>query len=189
MPPSINQFAKAADKNLATEVFKLLVKYQPETKQAKKERLKAAAAAKAGGKDAPAGEKKLVLKYGLKHVTQLVEDKKVKLVVIAHDVNPIELVVWLPQLCRKEGIPFVIVKSKSRLGALVHKKTATVVALEDVTKGDKDLLEQIASAGKSQFNDKRDRTWGGGIMGLKTQRRLEARDKAIQAELAKKAQY
>jgi len=58
-----------------------------------------------------------------------------------------------------------------------------------VSKGDKDLLEQISSAAKSTFNDKRDRTWGGGIMGLKTQKRLEAREKAIQAELAKKAQY
>jgi ribosomal protein L7Ae-like RNA K-turn-binding protein len=47
-------------------------------------------------------------------------------VAIAHDVNPIELVVWLPALCRKQGIPYAIVKGKARLGALVHKKNAAV---------------------------------------------------------------
>ena len=36
--------------------------------------------------------------------------------VIAHDVDPIELVVWLPALCRKMGVPYAIVKGKSRLG-------------------------------------------------------------------------
>lgn len=40
-----------------------------------------------------------VVKYGLNHVTTLIENKKAKLVVIAHDVDPIELVVFLPTLC------------------------------------------------------------------------------------------
>ena len=39
---------------------------------------------------------------------------------------------WLPAVCRKMDIPYCIVKSKSRLGALVHKKTATAVALTSV---------------------------------------------------------
>lgn len=33
---------------------------------------------------------------------------------IAHDVNPIELVVWLPALLRNKGIPYCIVKGKVR---------------------------------------------------------------------------
>jgi len=41
----------------------------------------------------------------------------------AHDVDPIELVVFLPALCRKMGVPYVIVKGKARLGTVVHKKT------------------------------------------------------------------
>lgn len=41
-------------------------------------------------------KKPITLKYGLNHVTNLVESKKAKLVVIAHDVDPIELVMWLP---------------------------------------------------------------------------------------------
>jgi len=38
-----------------------------------------------------------------------------QLVVIAHDVDPIELVVWFPALCRKIEVP-CIVKGKARLG-------------------------------------------------------------------------
>jgi large subunit ribosomal protein L7Ae len=74
--------------------------------------------------------KKLIYaKYGLNHVVALVEAKKAALVVIGHDVDPIELVIFLPALCRKMGVPYVIVKGKARLGTVVHKKTASVVAI------------------------------------------------------------
>ena len=55
----------------------------------------------------------MVVKYGLNHVTQLVESGKAQLVVIAHDVDPIELVIWLPALCKKQGIPYCIVKVRT----------------------------------------------------------------------------
>ena len=41
----------------------------------------------------------------------------------------LQLVVWLPALCRKMGVPYVVVNNKGRLGTLVHKKTAAAVAL------------------------------------------------------------
>lgn len=113
MPPAISQFSKTLDKNQAAELFKLLVKYQPETKAAKTERLEKLAQAKAAGGSAESGPAPNVLKFGLKHITTLVEQKKAKLVVISHDVDPIELVVWLPALCRKMNVPFCIVKVKS----------------------------------------------------------------------------
>ena len=43
---------------------------------------------------------------------------KAQLVVIAHDVDPIELVVWLPAMCRKMEILYCIVKGKARLGSV-----------------------------------------------------------------------
>eukprot|EP01010_Urceolus_cornutus_P004468 NODE_699_length_1410_cov_198.288024_g529_i0.p3 GENE.NODE_699_length_1410_cov_198.288024_g529_i0~~NODE_699_length_1410_cov_198.288024_g529_i0.p3 ORF type:complete len:160 (+),score=57.25 NODE_699_length_1410_cov_198.288024_g529_i0:132-611(+) len=132
-----------------------------------------------------------VLKFGLNHVTYLIENKKAKLVVIASDVNPIELVVFLPALCRKMDIPYVILKNKSRLGQLVHQKNAAVVALTAVNKEDKSKLESIASNARAQFNESTEATrrWGGGVMGLKTQRKLEIRAKALAAEAAKKAKF
>ena len=52
----------------------------------------------------------MVVKYGINHITNLVEAGKAQMVVIAHDVDPIELVVWLPALCKKMGVPYAIVK-------------------------------------------------------------------------------
>jgi large subunit ribosomal protein L7Ae len=46
---------------------------------------------------------------------------KAQLVVIAHDVDPIELVVWLPALCRKMEVPYCIVKGKARLGSVCFR--------------------------------------------------------------------
>ena len=76
---------------LATQLFKLLHKYRPETKAQKKERLKSIAQKKSEGQDVGAGKKPVVLKYGINHVTGLIEKKKAQLVVIAHDVDPIEV--------------------------------------------------------------------------------------------------
>lgn len=185
VPPSINQFKNTLDKNSAADLFKLLLKYQPETKVAKTERLRNIAAGKEEASAPPA-----TIKFGLNHVTTLIEKKKAKLVVIAHDVNPIELVIFLPALCRKFDIPYAIVKGKSRLGQLVHKKNAAVVALTHVNKEDKAKFDSLSQSFKAKYDEAAlRRKWGGGIMGLKTQKKLELRAKAIAAEAAKKAQY
>ena len=80
----------------ATQLFKLLHKYRPETKIEKKERLKSIAKKKEAGEEIAPGKKPIVLKYGINHITTLVEQKKAQLVVIAHDVDPIE--VWVHAL-------------------------------------------------------------------------------------------
>jgi large subunit ribosomal protein L7Ae len=85
----------------------------PETKQEKKARLEQAAQAQADGKKEQENKKVHVAKYGLNHVVSLVEAKKASFVAIANDVDPIELVVFLPALCRKMGVPYVIVKVSS----------------------------------------------------------------------------
>lgn len=87
----------------------------PETKQEKKARLEAAAKAQTEGKKESDTKKVCVVKYGLNHVVSLVEAKKATFVAIADDVDPIELVVFLPALCRKMGVPYVIVKVSAHL--------------------------------------------------------------------------
>uniref|UniRef100_A0A7S1ZT64 60S ribosomal protein L7a n=1 Tax=Trieres chinensis TaxID=1514140 RepID=A0A7S1ZT64_TRICV len=187
VPPSINQFTKAIGKNEAATVFALFDKYRPETPAAKRQRVKEAAAAKASVGKVPAGAANQV-KFGLKHVTTLVEEKKANLVLIACDVDPIELVLWLPALCRKMEVPFMIVKDKARLGALVRQKTAAAVCLAGVDKEDASQLELLKNLAREKYNDNAElvRKWGGGIMGLKTQAKLEKRAKAVAAEEAKK---
>lgn len=185
VPPQINQFSQTLEKNQTAKLLKLLAKYTPETHKEKSDRLKSAAE----NKDAKKTEKPMHLKFGLNHVTSLVEDNKAKMVVIAHDVDPIEMVIHLPALCRKKGVPFCFVRGKANLGKLVHLKTATCLALTEVRREDFVDLEQLGTLFKSQFNDNANlsRKWGGGIMGVKNQHMMAARKKLIEIELAKKA--
>merc|ERR1712189_108051 len=100
VPPAVNQFYSTLDRQTATQLFKLLDKYRPETKQAKKERLRARVAARAEGKEDAPTKRAPVVRHGVNTVTTLIEKKKAQLVVIANDVDPIELVMFLPALCR-----------------------------------------------------------------------------------------
>ena len=147
VPPAIAQFANTLDKNNATQVFKLLNKYRPETTQEKRARLvkEAEAIAESGKKDQKVGEKPIFVKKGLNHCVALIEQKKAQLVVIAHDVDPIELVVYLPHLCQKRGIPYCIVKGKARLGTVVHQKTAAILTVTDVRPEDKNVLATLSA--------------------------------------------
>ena len=151
VPPAIAQFSHTLDKNTATQLFKLLNKYRPESKQEKKTRLEAEAKATADNKEQKPEKKPLFVKYGLNHCIALIEAKKASLVVIADDVDPIELVVFVPALCRKMGVPYVIVKNKARLGTVVHKKTAAILTVQDVRSEDQKELSTLVSAAKANL--------------------------------------
>lgn len=56
----------------ATSLFKMLLKYRPEDRAQKKDRLLKRAQAEAEGKT-PETKKPIVVKYGLNHVTYLIE--------------------------------------------------------------------------------------------------------------------
>ncbi|VAI86523.1 unnamed protein product [Triticum turgidum subsp. durum] len=161
VPPALHQFTRTLDKNLATNLFKMLLKYRPEDKVAKKERLLKRAQAEAEGKTVEA-KKPIVVKYGLNHVTYL---------------------------CRKMEVPYCIVKGKSRLGSIVHKKTASVLCLTTVKNEDKLEFSKILEAIKANFNDKFDevrKKWGGGVMGSKSQAKTKARERLIAKEAAQR---
>ena len=57
------------------------------------------------------------IKRGTNEVTKAVERKQAKLVLIAEDVDPPEVVAHLPPLCDEKGVPYVYVPSKQELGA------------------------------------------------------------------------
>ncbi|CAD7931294.1 unnamed protein product [Amoebophrya sp. A25] len=183
VPPSVAQFTHTCDKSQLQQLARLCKKIAPETKADKKQRLKDMAGSKATDtKAAP------VIKFGINHVTELVEQKKAKLVVIAHDVDPIELVVWLPALCRKKDIPYCVIKSKSRLGQMVGQKTATAACIVNVPKEDSKDLEVLCESMKAAFNDNKEvaRRWGGGLSGVKSLHIQRRRQAALEKELAKK---
>lgn len=123
----------------------------------------------------------MFVKSGLNHCVALVEAKKASLVIIAHDVTPIELVIFLPALCRKMGVPYVIVKGKARLGTVVGRKTSSVLVVEGVKSEDERELSALVQAAKANFADKYEevrRTWGGGLRGNKSASMMKKRAKA-----------
>ncbi|KAK2871555.1 60S ribosomal protein L8B [Arthroderma sp. PD_2] len=183
VPPAIAQFQNTLDRNTAAQTFKFLNKYRPESKVEKKERLhKEATAIEAGQKKEDVSKKPYAVKYGLNHVVGLIENKKASLVLIPNDVDPIELVIFLPALCRKMGVPYAIIKGKARLGTVVHKKTAAVLAITEVRGEDKSEFAKLTSAIKEGYSEKYEeakRHWGGGIMGAKAQAAMEKKRKAV----------
>merc|ERR1712025_1279480 len=140
------------DKQSATELFKLASKYAPENKEQKKQRLIARAKARAAGEPDQPTPRPTVLAQGVNRIVNLVERKRAQLVVIAHDVDPIEIVIFLPALCRKMGVPYCIVKGKARLGRVVHRKTATSLAITQVNPEDRPGLNKLVESIKTNFN-------------------------------------
>jgi len=189
IPPPINQFNHTVDRQTAKQLFRLLDKYRPETRAARKARLKSRADSKAKGKDDAPSKRALSLKQGANSVVRAIEQKKAQLVVISHDVDPLELVLFIPALCRKMGIPYCIVKGKARLGRLVHRKTCTCVALTNVESGDRSQFTKLLDAIKTNFNERYDelrRHWGGGVLGSKSAARIAKIERAKVKEAAQK---
>ncbi len=76
-------------------MFKLLDKYRPETKKDRKTRLVQRAAERAAGKPDTPTKRALTVRSGINTVVSLVEQKKAQLVIIAHDVDPIEVKLFI----------------------------------------------------------------------------------------------
>jgi large subunit ribosomal protein L7Ae len=57
-----------------------------------------------------------VVRKGTNEATKAVERSQAKLVVIAEDVDPPEVVAHLPLLCEERKIPYVFVPNKEKLG-------------------------------------------------------------------------
>jgi len=189
VPPPINQFTQSLDKQTATQLFKVLQKYRPESALQKKKRLQAKAEAKVAKKEEAPSKRPNTLRAGTNTVTKLVEQKKAQLVVIAHDVDPIELVLFLPALCRKMGVPYCIIKGKARLGLLVRRKTCSCIALTQVESGDRANFNKLVEVIKTNFNDRGDeirKHWGGGLLGSKSSARVAKLEKAKAKEIAQK---
>ena len=208
-PPAINMFNHSLDKATAVALFKLMAKMRPEEDAARRaRRMETAKKIAEALKPVPEGEKvdrkarremrdkivkeavekqPIALRYGLKDVTNLVIKNKAQLVVIASDVDPIELVLWLPALCRKKKVPYCIVKNKARLGQLVHKKTTSVVAFTQVPKEYRADFTQLVDAIRPQFLENMHllREWGEPVLGLKHQAREAKRLRRLAAATGK----
>ncbi len=84
------------------------------------------------------------IKKGTNETTKAVERGIAKLVVIAEDVNPPEIVMHLPALCEEKEILYVYVPAKADLGAAAGLDVpAAAVAIIDEGEA-KNLIKEIA---------------------------------------------
>ena len=79
------------------------------------------------------------LRIGANEVTKAVERAQAKLVVVAADVSPAEIVAHFPGLCKEMKIIFVKVGTKAELGSAVGIKTTTAIAVIDAGSAKKEL--------------------------------------------------
>jgi len=87
------------------------------------------------------------------------------------------------------GVPYCIVKNKSRLGHVVRRKTCACVALSAVNSEDRNQLNKLVESVKTNFNERAEeirRHWGGGILGSKSAARISKIEKAKAKEQAQK---
>ena len=83
------------------------------------------------------------LRKGINESTKSVERRAAKLVVLAEDVQPEEIMIHMPALCEEKGIPYAYVRTKKDLGEAVGIGVGTSsIAIEDAG-GAAELLQGI----------------------------------------------
>jgi large subunit ribosomal protein L7Ae len=84
------------------------------------------------------------IRAGLNEVTKSIERKNAKLVVMAEDVSPPEILYHIPLLCEEKQIAYAYVSKQKELGESIGLNVASSsVAVENVGKGNKGILDEI----------------------------------------------
>ncbi|HEW93353.1 50S ribosomal protein L7ae [Candidatus Geothermarchaeota archaeon] len=94
------------------------------------------------------------VKRGTNETTKAVERGLAKLVYIALDVDPPEIVAHLPLLCKERKVPYIFVPSKKELGKQAGLDVAAAsVAIVDPGEGErliKEIIEYLKKEGHYQ---------------------------------------
>ncbi len=98
-----------------------------------------------------------LVRRGTNETTKAVERAQAKLVVIAEDVDPPEVVAHLPIICEERKIPYVFVPTKQKIGSAigidVPAAAACIIELGEAAPLVKEIakrLEEIKNVGKSK---------------------------------------
>ncbi|MEM5777047.1 MAG: 50S ribosomal protein L7Ae [Candidatus Aenigmatarchaeota archaeon] len=89
------------------------------------------------------------IKKGTNEVTKAIERSQAKLVVIAEDVQPKEIIMHLPIICNEKKCPFIYVSSKEELGRAAGINVPTAAACIIESGEAKELINEIIQALKS----------------------------------------
>ncbi|MCL5681446.1 MAG: 50S ribosomal protein L7Ae [Candidatus Thermoplasmatota archaeon] len=83
------------------------------------------------------------IKKGTNEVTKVIERGEAKIVILAEDVQPPEVVLHIPLLCDEKGIPYLYVQKKDDLGQKAKLKSSAAIAILEPGNG-KQLLDELS---------------------------------------------
>ena len=83
------------------------------------------------------------IRKGCNEVTKALEKGEAKLVVIAKDVQPPEITMHLPLLCKEKSVKFVEVDSKEQLGAAAGLPVGTAAIAITIEGEAKETIKNI----------------------------------------------
>jgi len=92
------------------------------------------------------------VRKGTNETTKAIEKAQAKLVVIAENVEPPEVVAHLPILCEERKIPYVFVPDKAKIGSAigidVPAASACIIEAGDATGLIKEIVERLGTVKK-----------------------------------------
>jgi large subunit ribosomal protein L7Ae len=91
-----------------------------------------------------AGARDSKIRKGMNEVTKAIERNLAKLVVMAEDVSPPEILFHVPLLCDEKKIPYAYLSTKKELGNAVRiNVSSSAIAVENVGTGNDNVLSSI----------------------------------------------
>jgi large subunit ribosomal protein L7Ae len=84
------------------------------------------------------------IRKGMNECTKSIERGQAKLVVMAEDVSPPEILYHVPLLCEEKKIPYAYLSSKKILGKAVNINVgSSAIAIDNVGSGNETILNDI----------------------------------------------
>jgi len=84
------------------------------------------------------------IRKGMNEVTKSIERNSAKLVVMAEDVSPPEILFHVPLLCEEKSVPYGYLSTKKELGNVVRINIgSSAIAIENVGTGNDNILDEI----------------------------------------------
>lgn len=119
------------------------------------------------------------VRKGTNETTKAIERADAKLVVMAEDVDPEEIVMHLPPLCEEKHIPYAYVASKADLGKAAGLGVPTAaIAIAKAGSAEEDLKRIISKLGGSVPSEKKEKP------AVEAKPKKEAKPKAPKKEKA-----
>ena len=84
------------------------------------------------------------IRKGMNEVTKSIERVQAKIVIMAEDVSPPEILFHIPLLCEEKGIPYGFLSTKKELGNVARiNVSSSAIAIENVGTGNESLLADV----------------------------------------------